>query len=184
MAEASNEQVKPAEPAGAARLYLDVEFNGHGGELISLALAAEDGKHWYGLWPVRYSLELDPWVAQHVIPIRFALQPTAIFEARDEFRASLREYLLSRSGCTIYADWPGDFAHLMQIMSGPSYEQSWTVPCSMTLLAESEPKPEIPHNALSDAIALMEWHTCPRALVPRACANAPSIDEHQHADPP
>lgn len=30
------------------RLYLDTEFNGHGGELISLALAAEDGRHWYG----------------------------------------------------------------------------------------------------------------------------------------
>jgi hypothetical protein len=29
------------------RLFLDTEFNGFGGELTSLALAAEDGRDWH-----------------------------------------------------------------------------------------------------------------------------------------
>lgn len=145
-------------------LYLDVEFNGHGGDLISLALAAEDGRHWYGYWG--QPAPLDPWVEEHVMPlitighVPMNLRPTSLkaIPDRQVFRASLHEYLLARSGATIIADWPDDFVHLMRLMSGPSYVLSWLVPCTMVLLKDSEPKPENPHNALSDAIALMEWH--------------------------
>jgi len=146
---------------GDTTLYLDSEYNGHGGELISLALAAEDGVHWYALAPWWFNeteTGLEPWVEEHVIPAVSELPRTAAFNDMAEFRASLREYLKHRAPCTIYADWPDDFAHLMRLMSGPAYEQSWLVPCTMILLSESEPKPELPHNALSDAIALMEWH--------------------------
>ena len=143
-------------------LYLDTEFNGHGGDLISLALAAPDGKHWYGLVPGNHDLGLSthPWVAKHVIPQLWACPMTFDPCGADFalFRASLHEYLRFRSGAVIYADWPDDFAHLMRVMSGPSYEQSWIVDIGMQLLAESEPRAEHPHNALSDAIALMEWH--------------------------
>lgn len=31
-------------------LYLDTEFDGHGGPLISLAIAGDDGKTWYGIF--------------------------------------------------------------------------------------------------------------------------------------
>lgn len=152
------------------RLYLDTEFNGHGGDLISLALAAEDGKHWYGYWGK--PAPLHPWVEEHVMPFVLAfagpplheyrpmnLRPGGIMiPDRELFRSSLREHLHARAGCTIYADWPDDFVHLMRLMSGPSYDTSWMVPCTMVLLSESDPKPEIPHNALSDAVALMQWH--------------------------
>lgn len=132
--------------------YLDVEFNGHGSpELISLAIAAPDGKHWYGIAGV--PANPHPWVKEHVLPYLHAMDPTSA-----PFRASLHEYLASRAGNILYADWPDDFAHLMRVMSGPSYEQSFVVDIGMQLLAESDPKPAIPHNALSDAIALMEWH--------------------------
>lgn len=146
-------------------LYLDTEFNGHGGELISLALAAEDGKHWYCIHPDTWRRrDADPWVKEHVLPdaVLKAMPRTASFfgETAVEFRASLKEYLLTRSGATIWADWPDDFAHLMRLMSGPSYAESFMIPCTMQLIVTppGEPKPEIPHNALSDAIALMKWH--------------------------
>lgn len=132
-------------------LYLDTEFNGHGGELISLAIAAEDGRHWYNVMPE--PRVWNEWVFEHVFP---HLDKPPV-EA-DFFRASLHEYLRQREGATIYADWPDDFAHLMRLMSGPAYEKSWMVGCRLVLLTESDPKPEKPHNALSDAIALMEWH--------------------------
>ena len=142
-------------------LYLDVEFNGHGGDLISLALAAPDGKHWYGLVPgmSEMGLSAHPWVKEHVVPHIFAMPFTVDpADGIEAFRHSLRNYLSYRSGSIIYADWPDDFAHLMRVMSGPAYEQSWIVDIGMQLLAESDPKPEVPHNALSDAIALMHWH--------------------------
>jgi hypothetical protein len=137
------------------KLYLDTEFNGHGGPLISLALAAEDGSHWYVIMP--YMCMYTDWVAEHVIPVARALPPLPL-NTMEEVRFGLREFLQARAGATIYADWPDDFVHLMKLMSGPSYEDSFIVPCSMVLLKESDPRPKFPHNALSDAIALMEWH--------------------------
>lgn len=144
-------------------LYLDVEFDGHGGPLVSLALAAPDGKHWYGVWPTAVYAK-TPWVRDHVVPYLSVYTEGAVNLRPDDtmtqemLRSSLHEYLMPRSGWIIYADWPGDFAHLMRLMEGPSYEQHWVVDIGMQLLVESDPKPEIPHNALSDAIALMHWH--------------------------
>lgn len=142
-------------PKSGKPLYLDTEFNGHGGELISLALAAEDGRHWYGVMPEPRTW--NAWCFEHVFPHLYAMHATVGGDA-NLFRASLAEYLMARRGCTIIADWPDDFAHLMRLMSGPAYEKSWMVPCTMVLLNESEPQPDFPHNALSDAIALMHWH--------------------------
>jgi hypothetical protein len=146
-------------------LYLDTEFDGHGGKLISLALAADDGTRWYAIHPSVWALQtFDPWVAEHVMPdaVLKALPRTASFfgETEAEFRASLRAYLEPRPGATIWADWPDDFGWLMSLMSGPSYADSFMIRCTMQLIETppGEPKPEIPHNALSDAIALMRWH--------------------------
>ena len=132
-------------------LYLDTEFNGHGGPLISMALAADDGQHWYQVLPE--PIVWDTWCLEHVRP-----RLLKHFVDKEFFCYSLKAYLSARSGCTIYADWPDDFSHLMRVMSGDTYASSWMIACNMTLLKESDPKPEIPHNALSDAIALMEWH--------------------------
>lgn len=138
------------------KLFLDVEFNGHRGELISLALADPDGEHWYGVWPS--PLYIEPWVLENVIPKLEAPGFKPRWLGGEDDCTSLREYLSAREGAVIYADWPDDFAHLMRCMSGPRYQASWIVPIRMHLLKESKPKPEVPHNALSDAIALMDWH--------------------------
>lgn len=131
-------------------LYLDTEFNGHGGELISLALVSHRGGHFYGA--VKYSTKTHPWVEENVIP-----HLEIIAEPRDEFRARLRAFMEKHAGEVIIADWPDDFAHLMREMSGASYEESWMMKCTMCLIVSGEIKPKLPHNALSDAVALMEW---------------------------
>ena len=154
-------------------IYLDTEFDGHGGGLISLALAAEDGNHWYGIHPDIDQPNANPWVKEHVLPFLRAMPETAGgFVDGPEYRAFLKEYLLNYAGATIWADWPDDFAHLMRLMSGPSYAESFMVPCTMQMIVtpEGEPKPEIPHNALSDAIALMEWHQSTDPLATKAGA--------------
>ena len=42
-------------------LYLDTEFDGHGGPLISLAIAGDDGKTWYGIFNAHCGTD---WVAE------------------------------------------------------------------------------------------------------------------------
>src|SRR5262245_26585913 len=138
------------------RLYLDTEFNGHRGELISLALADPDGDYWYGIWP--RPVYIEPWVLENVIPKLDVPDHRPRVIGSEDNCNSLRKFLTEREGVVIYADWPDDFVHLLRCMSGPSYNTSWVVPLRMHLLKDTDPKPKIPHNALSDAIALMEWH--------------------------
>lgn len=137
-------------------LYLDTEFDGHGGALVSLALAGDDGSQWYGIFEAYCG---DAWVSEHVAPKLYAMRPT-LQGGPDVLRFSLKEYLKSREGCTIWADWPADFEHLMHLMCGAHYGESFMIPCTMQLIVTpvGEPKPEHPHNALSDAIALRDWH--------------------------
>jgi hypothetical protein len=79
-------------------------------------------------------------------------------EPHDVFRMRLHHFLEEHGSEEIIADWPDDFALLLRVMSGPDYERSWMVPCEMRLVVSGDVKPERPHNALSDARALMHWH--------------------------
>ena len=137
-------------------LYLDTEFDGHGGTLISLALAGDDGSQWYGIFDAACH---DPWVAENVAPKLFAMTPT-ISGDHSLLRFSLKEYMKAREGCTVWADWPADFEHLTRLMCGRHYGESWMIPCTMQLIVTpvGQPRPEPPHNALSDALALRDWH--------------------------
>jgi hypothetical protein len=146
------------------RLYLDTEFNAHGGQLISLAIAAQDGRHFYAVLD-SHDDAADPWVAEHVIPKLYTPPPTinaGQFCDSELFRAALRAYLDERKGAILYADWPADFGYLLSAMVGPSYEQAWQMELRMHLLVTPDGAPEIEeqlkHNALIDAIALMKWH--------------------------
>ena len=47
------------------RIYIDTEFNEFKGELISMALVAEDGEEFY---EVLHCANPKGWVAEHVMP--------------------------------------------------------------------------------------------------------------------
>src|SRR4051794_35401530 len=49
------------------RIFLDAEFNGFGGDLISIALVCEDGQEWYEVAEI--PAEPHPFVVQHVLPV-------------------------------------------------------------------------------------------------------------------
>ena len=133
------------------KLYLDTEFNGHGGDLISIALAGDDGSTFYAEAPE--PRVWNEWVFDNVFP-HLHHKP----EEMTLLRFRLREYLRSRGGASIFADWPADFEHLMRLMTGSSYDESFMVECTLHLLRGTDPQPETPHNALSDAVALRDWH--------------------------
>lgn len=132
-------------------LYLDTEFNGHGGNLISIALVSAEGEEFYKVLPINF--DLDPWVAENVIPKidKLAESPLAI---QRELFAFLRKF----ETLTIVADWYADFVHLFRFFEGPDFQSSLDM--SVTAVLKSGPsdiRPDVPHNALSDARALRDY---------------------------
>ncbi len=133
------------------RLYLDTEFNGFGGELISLALYCPfPAAAFYEV--VAYPRFIDPWVEENVIP---KLGQTPI--GRDAFKERLRSFLSLHRHPVVVADWPADFAHLFDSIM---VEGHWEVdiPLEAHLINSGKFESANPHNALSDAMALAAWH--------------------------
>lgn len=132
------------------RIAVDCEFNGFGGQLISMALVPEDGGQWYGVLPLPE--HIDPWVAEHVIPVLYAESMS-----REAFRASLSEFLKQQHDPVILADWYTDLMHFFQSFQGEDHSQSMHIPLKAELLPEREWLPSaVPHNALHDAWAIMQ----------------------------
>lgn len=133
-------------------LFLDTEFNGHGGELISMALVSDDGREWY---QVRHIPDdVHPWVGEHVVPL-LGKEPLG-----DEvFRFSLHTFLLEFVSPVIMCDWHADAAHFAESLAGPDYRTSLNYDCTIRVFGQmvTQPQPEVPHNALSDARALRDW---------------------------
>lgn len=136
-------------------LYLDTEFNGFGGRLISLALVSDiDGDSFYGILPL--PSKIHPWVQEHVIPFL-----GGDFVHEHVFDNKLLNFLQKRDAEIIYADWPADFIYLLERLHTNSGFQYPIFPC-FQLLNSGKLHSKVPHNALSDARALMEWHAVNR----------------------
>jgi hypothetical protein len=137
--------------------YLDCEFNGFGGELISLALASEDGKNnFYVVLPHNH-LTLDPWAERHVVPI---LHKEAVL-TKSVAAQMLSSFLIANAinnEVKIVADWPEDFKHLCELLVvGPGVSvatPNLTMVMDRVGLVDTATHSRIPHNALEDAIAL------------------------------
>jgi hypothetical protein len=129
-------------------IYIDCEFNGHGGELISMALVAEDGAEFYEV--LNTSEPIQPWVEQHVIPyLNKEPIPNYIFQQK------LWYFLAWYTDFNLISDWPEDIKYFMQsiitkpgeMMSVPSFS------CEVRRDLSSS-KSKIPHNALEDCRAI------------------------------
>jgi hypothetical protein len=138
------------------RLYLDTEFNGFGGELISLGLAPADRRIPSFYRQVRMTTRVDPWVAKHVIPH----MEDGKWVEREVAGALLAAYLRNVDSPVIVADWPTDFEHLLALLiSGPG--QMHGAP-DLTMEYRSLPGfntasvSRMPHHALADAEALRD----------------------------
>src|SRR5215217_2395236 len=108
--------------SGAAmRYFLDTEYNGFGGALLSLALVPEDGSEEFYV-TLECDAPLDPWVERHVVPF-LDMVPEGLKTARLERRMAaeaLAAWLALDSAPDIIADWPEDLAQLsMLLITGP-----------------------------------------------------------------
>jgi hypothetical protein len=137
------------------RYFLDAEFNGFGGQLISLALVPEDEEAvtFYEALPC---IEPEAWVAEHMLPV---LQTRPV--TRPELIAELAAYLRDDPEPLVIADWPEDIAHMALLkMTGPARECPRRG-CGFELLdlplLDSETLSDPSHNASHDATALRAY---------------------------
>jgi len=143
------------------RYFLDTEFNGFGGALLSVALIPADGGEEFYV-TIAYDGPTDPWVERHVVPF-LDMVPEALRSPRLPRRAAaeaLAAWLAHDEAPEIIADWPEDIAQLaMLLLTGPG--QMVTVP-PLTLRFEpmdnfsTAANSAVPHNALHDARALRD----------------------------
>lgn len=135
--------------------YLDTEFNGHGGQLISLALVSPMGPTLYvACCPPE---QVDPWVALHVLPV---LGDGFPYQSIAGVRGVFQNFIQRFPNPNIICDWHADACHFLKLLEGPDYGSSLDFACQIQLIKTppGEPVSKIPHNALADARALMDWH--------------------------
>lgn len=134
------------------RLFLDTEFNGFSGSLMSLALVPEDPSAPEFYKELELREQLHPWVRENVVPHLF-LSPVGF----TQFQSELAVYLFQFRDIEIVADWPDDIRHLCEsLITGPGLRINTPNPIRFTLDMSIEYVSEVPHNALHDARAIRQ----------------------------
>lgn len=143
------------------RYFLDTEYNGFGGSLISLALVPEEGdQEYYVVLPL--TEEPHPWVAKHVMPYVRNV-PEMLYNELDRIGAAydLAAYLSTDPDPEIVCDWPEDialFCRLIQTSDGHIVELSnLRFHFLRTPGFSTARNSRVPHNALHDARALRDF---------------------------
>jgi hypothetical protein len=132
------------------QLFLDTEFNSHGGCLLSLALVSSEGHEFYERLPS--PPDIHPWVQENVVPV-FNKEPIS----RPSFTKKFGSFLRRFSSVEIYADWPTDLQHFFDcLVDGPGHRiMTPTISAHLVYgLGDTAKVSHIPHNALADAYAL------------------------------
>ncbi len=135
------------------RLFLDTEFNGFGGKLISIALVPEvESEHREFYKELETPSTLDPWVRDNVIPHLVLPECTMV-----ELQQALAQYLFEVGDCTIVADWPDDIKYFCELLiTGPGSSITLINKIKFELDLSINYVSKVPHNALHDARAIRD----------------------------
>lgn len=135
------------------KLFIDTEFNGFGGELISFALVADDGEEFYEVLPPPQR-KYNEWVYFNVVPY---LEKDPV--DANVFHKKLFDFLWKYTTIEVVADWPDDLSWFCRaLITGPGTALN-TPPLTLTLdrtLSSADSK--VPHNALHDARAIKDHY--------------------------
>lgn len=137
------------------RYYIDTEFNGTDGQLLSLALVRQDGAHFY---EVLHAHELIvPWVREHVVP-HFDQEPVTRLQAVKKMQKFLRK---DDRPHVFIADWPEDLVHFNRMLLRDQGKRNDPFRYACLLLSlpgfDTAGASAVPHNALADARALAAY---------------------------
>ena len=142
------------------RYFLDTEYNGVGGELLSLALVPDDGDELYLTF--RNSDPPVEWVERYVVPYLNSVpeQLSCPRLTRRDAAHELERYLSHDEDVLIFADWPEDIAQFCDLMiTGPG-DMVEVRDVTFRLLPmtnfSTAANSKVPHNALHDARALRD----------------------------
>jgi len=136
------------------RLFLDTEFNGFQGKLISMALVPEDASAPEFYKELEIKDQLHPWVRDNVVPHLF-LPPCSF----SEFQKELGNYLWKIGECTIIADWPDDIRYFCEsLITGPGMMMKFVNNIKFELDFGIDYDSLVPHNALHDARAIRDFY--------------------------
>ena len=142
------------------RYFLDTEYNGIGGALLSLALVPDDGDDLY--LTLQTDEPISEWVERHVIPYLDTVpeQLSCPRLPRRDAAHALERYLRHDEQPLIVAEWPEDVAHFCNLLvTGPGdmvelrHLTFQLTPMSNFSTAANS---KVPHNALYDARALRD----------------------------
>ena len=144
----------------ALRYFLDTEYNGWGGALLSLALVPDHGEELY--LTLDRDCVLEEWVERHVVPYLDTVPEPLVSPrlSRADAARAISHYLAGDSDPLIVADWPEDIAQFnMLLLTGsgtmvevPSLSFKFVELSGFSTAANSR----VPHNALHDARALRD----------------------------
>ena len=142
------------------RYFLDTEYNGWGGALLSLALVPDDAEELY--LTLDWTGTLEPWVEKYVLPYLDSVPESLVSPrmSRADAARLVAHYLAGDPDPIIVADWPEDIAQFNALLvTGPGVMAE--VPglrfefrplAGFSTAANSK----VPHNALHDARALRD----------------------------
>ena len=129
------------------KLWLDTEFNGWEGDIISMGITSEDGKEFYEVLECGVPV---PWVKENVIPL---LLKDSI--SKGLFTTRLEQYLSQWDRVEVIADWPRDLELFHSaLLVGNGWMISIPKQFSTKLVRGLKTQSLLPHSAIEDARAL------------------------------
>lgn len=144
----------------ALRYFLDTEYNGWGGALLSLALVPDHGEELY--LTLDWDGVLEQWVERNVVPYLDMVPDSLVSPrmSRADAARMIAHYLAGDPDPLIIADWPEDIALLNALLvtgpgvmaEVPSLKFQFVSLGGFSTAANSK----VPHNALHDARALRD----------------------------
>lgn len=143
------------------KYYLDCEFDGFGGALISLALVREDGR---SVYYVLSEDATDEWVRENVLPILWQCPPStdsnfvaAPYGPQTAAR-DIATLLADDPDPVIVADWPADIRYFCGLIEFPGGNMAPISSLKFELHRVDAYPTDLPgaiqHNAWWDAMAL------------------------------
>ena len=141
--------------------FLDCEYNGFGGELLSLALVPSDHSEEFYV-TLAGSQPVEPWVERHVIPFLDHV-PAGLVSPRlgsEQAAVALAAWLAGDLDPEVVADWPDDIAYFCRLLTVAPGRMVPVPPLRFQLLTHhnfsTAAASAVPHNALHDARALRD----------------------------
>lgn len=141
------------------KYFLDTEFNGFGGALLSMALVREDGLSLYLVAPGVETRFYNPWVHDNVLPILHACPHPPIVAPLKRWGGAIAIFLEGDPAPHIISDWPDDIRYLCEVLiTGPGLMVKTADRLAFDVVRVDSYPTDLPgavqHNAWWDAMAL------------------------------